>query len=422
MIDTQLLSGQLPLAAPWLDFDVLEKPLDWFSSRLLEWLFDGDLEQAVHRVMVLIVPLQKGVGSLSGPTDPKNPARIENYCPACVSAYQSLKPLGTVALAVCLLARIGKFALSSRREGVSPVHLVVDVGSRLLLGAAALQLSFPVLDFLSAGSIAVAEGVAMDAVSAALGRPGIELGTALSLFAPPNLASSTLTQVLFMLLLGYLAVMVTASRIGIVFAALASPFAIPALTYAADGGVALLWLRMVVFASAVPPAAVICLTMTILVFQMGLLVGAPIPFVSALPLLGAIWLTVKVVNGLMHATVRSAAGGAAGTLQAAGLGPAMRGVDRMRSGAGRDLERAARTGRTLMTVAALARRGGLRPPAPGQNGAFDIFCAGEFLRRGISRNEGRDLPDQARNRWRTLFWARYLARETGGSRRREHAA
>jgi hypothetical protein len=422
MIAAQLLAGQLPLSAPWLDFDVLDKPLDWWSIHLLDWLFGVDLEAAAHRLMGLIVPLQEGVGALPYPTNPKNPARIENYCPACVAAYHSLQPLGTVALAVCLLARIGKFVLGSSRAGMSPVHLVVDFAWRLLLGAAALQLSFPVLDFLSAGSIAVAEGLALKGMSVALGHPDVELATALLLFAPMNLFSSTLTQLLFMLLLGYLAVMVIASRIAIVFAALASPFAIPALTYSADGTVALLWLRMVLFATAVPPAAVICLTITILIFQMGLQVGATIPFVSALPLLAAIWLTVKAVNGLTHATIRSAAAGAAGTLQAAGLGPAVRGVDRMRRGAAGGVERAARTGRTLLTVAALARRGGLGPPAPGENGSFDLFCAGEFLRRGISRNEGNDLSEQSKNRWRTLFWARYLAREAGGPRPREHAA
>jgi hypothetical protein len=407
--------GAVPLVA-----DVLTDPFGWLLGGLLRAMYGTDDGGAVRQA------LDGWMGQLLDPSDPGNRFRLDAMCGRCGDIYGSLRPLGLFALALAVLTRVAAQALRGRHEGVAPVHLLADAGIRLLCGLAALQVTYPILDWLSAQSMVLAAEVGGLAFDVALRQVGAESVAAIVMGATgqSQIAGSSAT-VLLTIYVGYLSVMVVASRAAIIFCVLGAPFSVPAMAYAEDGRIALLWLRMLFFALALPVAAVLCLTITAVVFAASLHVGqvGAIPLVA---LLACIWISVKLVNGLMMATVRSVRGGVSGTLQAAGMGPAAQRLGAISREARRDIGRVGGVGRM---VAGAARSGGvdgvfgfLRPPAAGANAAFDLFVSRNHLKTGRSKEDGRDLAPGRQEALRTRLWASFLARESGLIGRPERAA
>ena len=389
-----------PLAA-LLDADVLTNPWGWLLDSLDRALFNGRPEDVAPQLVRVFFDAGH----------PRNPFRLENYCGPCHTLWAGLVPVGTICLAVALLARVGLVALRSREHGSPAVHTLVDVGFRGLAGSGALQLSFPVLSWLSSESMIVAGQLVALLFDRLFGRGGAAADVA-AVLVPPNLLTTPVSALLFMLLLGYITVMVVLSRAAIIVAVLAAPFAVPALAFAEEGRLALTWLRMVFFACAVPPAAALCLGGAIVLLRVGMDLGAVIPFgPPVLASAASLWATVMVINGLMRETARGGGRTVAGTLRSAGLGPVARELERRGERAQGQLKRA---GGALVAGARMAglgvRAGSFHPPDRGLHEAFDSFCAEHMAKLGLSKVGGADLAPTTRQTMRIYLWAKYLAR------------
>lgn len=412
MSATHLLIALLrPMGLP-LEADILTDPFGWLLGGLLHAIYGSDDMNAVHQA------LDGWMAHLLDPSDPHNPFRLEAMCGSCGSIYDSLRPLGLFALALAVLARIAGEALRSRHEGLSPVHLLTDAGVRLICGVAALQVTFPIVDWLSAQSMILAAELAALVFRAVLRQVDAStlIGLVFQSIQGHNQLSVATAVLLLTIFVGYISVMIVAGRAAIIFCVLGAPFSVPAMAYAEDSKVVVLWLRMLFFALALPAAAVLCLAMTVIVFAASLRVGD----IGAFPLiaLGAcVWISVKVINGLMRATVRSARGGVSGTLHAAGMGPAVRGLGAVSRDARRDAGKV--RGVARMAVGAVASGGPagalnmLRAPGAGANTAFEMFASQELIRRGVSKVGGNDLPPRRQRMLRMGLWAAFLARESG---------
>jgi hypothetical protein len=423
-----MLLAHAPAVALPLDADVLTDPFGWLLDGLLRAIFGTDDLDVVRRA------LDGWMARLLDPAAAGNPFRMEVMCGPCGSLYDALRPLGLFALALAVLARIGSHALRSRHHGPAPIHMLSDAGIRVLCGVAALQATFPILDWLSAQSVVLAAELSEVVFGGLLRHTGASSFTGLMLSAVHGQdgAAGAATVLLLTLFLAYLGVMVVASRAALIFCVLGAPFSVPAIAYAEDGHLVLLWLRMLVFALALPAVAVLCLAMTVVVagagFQLTDVLGVPLIAMGA-----AIWLSVRVINGLMRETVRGVRGGVSGTLHAAGMAPVAHGAAALARDARRDLGRGVSRLRGPARMAAGAagtgeRRGwaGLResatPPPPGGNDIFDTFVTRRLLLAGRSKVGGADLPPERREAERRRLWGHFLAQETGFVGRRERAA
>jgi hypothetical protein len=386
----------------------IDQPFVSLATAVLRWFLGSDPSEAGRRMLLTLVPSPGAGSTLMDVGQARNPDQIESYCPPCISAYSALRPLGPIALALALLARMVTQIVRARDRGLSASHLLVDLGSRLFVGLGALQAGLATLDFISAVAALLAAIVAMRVlpVVAGIGNPLLDM---LNFLVPGESMAMGPTELLFLLLLGYLVVIVVVSRAAIVLAVLSLPFAVPALLYSTDGVLGVLWLRLLLLSCAVPVTAVACLAVAILAARAGLELGPTVPFLPALCVLAAMWLTVKVMNTLVGTVVRNAAGGLVGIVRGPGQDPA---PGPLRESARSDLRRALKVGRKGMAIASLMADGAvLRAPGPGQNGAFELFSATQFLRHGLSKSEGKDLGERDRDHWRNLFWAQYLAQE-----------
>jgi hypothetical protein len=402
--------------AALLDPDILTDPFGWILTGLLHAVFGAGDRDAATRM------LDDLVARFFAPADPHSPFRLEAVCGPCGAISASLRPLGLFALGVAVVARIVVLAMRCRSEGISPVHLLADIGIRLVCGVAAIEGIFTLLAWLSTESMALAGGLVEAVLKVALQngpRPTLaEL--ALGALLPQNTVGSTLAILLLALFIGYLVVMVIASRAALIFTVLAAPFSIPALVYTEESQLVLLWLRMLVFALAVPAAAVLCLSFTVLL----LMVSTGVQVLSAvLPLVGlvvATWLSVKIINGLMAGTIRHARGGVGGTLRVAGMAPGARGTAQ----AARQTRPFGRPGRFAAGGAMFGPgiRQLVKLPPKGSNVAFDMFVAQRLLQAGISSVGGDDLPEKRQRALRSYYWARYLAQEILPIDRGEKAA
>ncbi|MGH7866763.1 MAG: hypothetical protein ACREP9_03785, partial [Candidatus Dormibacteraceae bacterium] len=247
------------------DPDLLTDPFGWLAGSLIHAIFGqaGDPRAGLDSLLATFFCVGQSA----------NPFRLENMCRRCADAYAQLRGLGIFALSVAVMARMVILALRYRREGSSPVHFLADIGVRLGLGIGALQVTFWLLSWLAEQSMAVASGV-MQLLSKVLlgwGNQGLEhiASNVVGQIAQSTVGgggNSQLSISLCILLLtayvGYLVIMVVVSRAAIIFTILAAPLAVPALVFSEDSHVGGLWLRMLLFAAAVPMVAVLCLTLT----------------------------------------------------------------------------------------------------------------------------------------------------------------
>jgi hypothetical protein len=384
-----------------LDADVLTNPWSWLLDTLDRALFNGRPEDVAPKLIRVFFD----AGNQS------NPFRLENYCGPCHALWAGLMPVGTICLAVALLARVGLVALRTREQSAPAMHTLVDVGFRGLAGSGALQLSFPVLSWLSSESMILAGQL----VAFLVGRLYTHTGAAaeaVALLVPVNLLAAPVSALLFMLLLGYITVMVVLSRAAIILAVLAAPFAVPALAFAEEGRLAVTWLRMVFFACAVPPAAALCLGGAIVLLRVGMDLSTVIPFgPPVLASAASLWATVMVINGLMRETARGGGQTIAGTLRSAGLGPVAGELERRGHRAQGHLQRAGGALAAGARMAGLGLRGGsFQPPGRGLHEAFDAFCADHMAKLGMSKVGGTDLSPMKQQAMRVYLWAKYLAR------------
>lgn len=384
-----------------LDADVLTNPWGWLLDTLDRALFNGRPEDVAPKLIRVFFE----AGNQS------NPFRLENFCGPCHALWAGLMPVGTICLAVALLARVGLVALRTREQSAPAMHTLVDVGFRGLAGSGALQLSFPVLSWLSSESMILA-GQLVAFLVGRLYAHGGAAADAVALLVPANLLTAPVSALLFMLLLGYITVMVVLSRAAIILAVLAAPFAVPALAFAEEGRLAVTWLRMVFFACAVPPAAALCLGGAIVLLRVGIDLSTVIPFgPPVLASAASLWATVMVINGLMGETARGGSQTIAETLRSAGLGPVAGELERRGQQAQGHLKRA---GGALASGARMAglglRAGSFQPPGRGLHEGFDTFCADHMAKLGISKVGGTDLSLMPQQAMRVYLWAKYLAR------------
>lgn len=414
-----LLAERWSVGMP-LDADVLTDPFGWLVGGLVRAIYGSDDMNAVHQA------LNGWSAHLLDAAGPGNPFRLDAMCGRCGDIYADLRPLGVFALALAVMARMAGQALRSRHEGMSPVHLLADAGIRLVCGLAALQATFQVLDWLSSQSMVLAGelgGLVFGAVLRQIDANSLADAVFQSVSGQNQLASA-LEVILLTIFVGYLGVMIVASRAAIIFCVLVAPFSVPAMAYAEDAKLVVLWLRLLFFALAVPAASVLCLAVTAVVFAASHSIGiAAIPQVA---MVACIWISVKVINSLMRATLRGVRGSVSSTMHAAGMGPATHRLGAMSRDARRDLGRVAGVGRMVGGAAVSGGvdgvKGLLRTPAPGLNAAFEVFASRQMVRGGRSMAGGADLPPEKQKAERARLWASFLARESGLIGRPERAA
>jgi hypothetical protein len=394
--------------------DILSDPFGWILTGLVHAIFgSGELELAGK----VLDDLTSRFFAIAGAGDALG---LDSMCPPCRGIDRSLRPLGLLGLGVAVLARIVRLAVRCRTDGISPIHLLADVGIRLVCGVAALGGIYDLLNLLSAQSMTLAGALVESALRIAQQGAHHPTLVRLALDAPLPDTGRALATLLVAAFLGYLVLMVLASRAALLFTVLAAPFAVPALVYAEESHLVLLWLRMLLFSLAVPAAAVLCLSFTVLLLTLSAAVPAVGGALMVVSLMAGMWLSVKVIHGLMGAAVQHAGRGVGGTLGAVGMGPAARSVARIG-------EARPHLGRPVRFAAGAALFGpGIRSlvkvPARGGNLAFDMFVAQRLLHAGISSLGGDDLPERRLERLRTYYWARYLAQEILPGRPGEAAA
>jgi hypothetical protein len=236
------LLDQLPLAvhAPLLDdpFQVITDPAGWVASWLWPAIFGKDQ-----------VASPTWVGDLFARAfffDGLDPSMCRGgtggNC-ASLSIWSALQTTGYLVLAMAMMLRLVKlWADRKLAGGWGPLY---EIPIRGVLGVAAINVSYAALAMLMHSSIVVGGALFQDIMSITNAGAGGEAGLSHAVAGILSPANLPIPLILETLIIVYLAALLLASRVAMVFAIAVAPLVVPIFAYSGQSSLILWWLRLV---------------------------------------------------------------------------------------------------------------------------------------------------------------------------------
>lgn len=216
------------------------------------------------------------------------------------SIWSALQTTGYLVLAMALMFRMLRI-MADGRPAAAKV-LLFDIIVRAALGVAAINLSFIVLSMLMASSIRVGGALFDTVMSVTTNSAGGEAGLRQALagiISPVNLPPIPL--ILETLVLLYLAGLILASRVAIIFAIAVAPLVLPLYAFNSQNSMLVWWLRLVAQGLLVPIVMGPLFAIALVLIQgvNGVGGGAMAPLIGTVTAVVSMWMVGHTIMNLL---------------------------------------------------------------------------------------------------------------------------
>lgn len=334
----------LPLLAhaPLLDdpLQVISDPAGWLASWLWPALFGKDQVAQPNWVGDLFARAFFFTGLDASNCNGGSGGNCSSF-----NIWTALQTTGYLVLAMSLMFRMLSNGVDPKKGANLSQHLLVDVIVRGALGVAAINVSYAVLAMLMHSSIVVGGALFDNIMAVTTGGAGGEAGlrTAIGgILSPANLPIPLILETLVLL---YLAGLILASRVAIIFAIAVAPLVLPLYAYNSQSSLLVWWLRLVAQGLLVPIVMGALFAVALVVIQAvnGIQGGAMASLLGTVTSIVALWFVGHSITHLLKhmfpnhgpflggaATLQGRAGFVRGRIGAAGnvLGAPLRFIRR----------------------------------------------------------------------------------------------